>query len=437
MTTSRQDLKSYFRDGEVPSGANFSSLIDSMVHVDQFESWRKTGEIDLANGQWRIYVDSANRLVADPDNPTKDRPTLALWHEGGWAGMPGRVGTYDHERETALAKDRPGLQVPLSVQADGKWRPIIGDLEGCHAFELVARVASPKDSGPQGITHAVALASASGAEISVHQAPAHRTLQRNVVAMVLLVLFVGLIMGLPEKYVEKGRAANEAVQKATALVEQRRERVEGLMRPLASDIIDIYPKPKFATKDHFTIDHQTGRREVKPGEVRAIENTNSERLQTKIFFGTGEGEASKIIPGNDDDVVANQKIADANAITAVEAVVASAYQSRINVAEVELTQARKALEEAEKAPILPRFVERFVRIAKPVGIAGILIIALNILVSHIRHRAAVRVRWRKRRNKLFGGDTKYDLCLRTGRDYGVDAEGVPVKIHYHVTRLWG
>lgn len=436
MTTSRQDLKAYFRDGEVPSGDNFSALIDSMVHVDQFESWRKTGEIDFADGLWRVYVDADRRFVIDPDTPTRSRPALALWHEGGWAGMQGRVGTYDPALEAASRSPRPGLEVPLNVKADGKWQPIITDLEGCHAFEVVAKVAGPKPSDKQGITRAVALTSSEGSDVSVQQAPAHRSLQRNLASLVLLLLFVGFIVGLPAKYLEKGRAANEAVRKASELVEENREKLDGLRGRLSSDVILVYRKPHFADKDYFVITLADDEVKVKDGEARAIENNDPERLQTKIFFETDAGMASKIIPASEPDVIADEKIKDEKAVKAVRAVIAPPYQKRIDAAKKELGEAEKALEEAEKAPILPRFVERFVSVAKPVGILGIIVIAASILVSHIRHRAAIRVRWRRRRNKLVGGDSKYDLCLRTGRNYGTDAAGAPVKIHYHITRLW-
>lgn len=430
MTTSRADLKAYFRDGEVPSGNNFSTLIDSMVHVDEFQSWRETGEIDLGNGLWRVYVDAEQRFVIDPDTPSLSRPALALWHEGGWVGMQGRIGTYDQARDAALAKPPSELQVPLSVRADGKWQAVISNLEGCHAFELVAKVAGPPKSGKQGISRAIALTSAAGSDVSIQQAPAHRSLRRNMVTLVLLVLFLALILGLPEKYIKKGRAGNEAVAKATEQVEKKTQQFSKLDKELASDVVDIYNATNYGNpNEHITLTWKDGRRAVE--KVGSIMNNNKDTLQTTIYSEKDGKELVTLIPAEDPGVSVT------GTIKGVQATLAPKAKKERDDARKDVSEARKKLEEAEKAPVFPRLIERLATIGKPVGIAGIVLIAISLLIAHLRHRASIRVKWRKHRNKLFGGDAKYDLCLRTGRNYGVDAAGVPVKIHYHITKLWG
>lgn len=429
MTTSRVDLKAYFRDGEVPTGHHFSTLIDSMVHVDEFRSWRRTGEIDLGDGKWRVYVDANDRFVIDPDTPSRSRPALALWHEGGWVGMQGRVGTYDPVRDAACGDAPSPLQVPLNVRADGKWQPVLSNLEGCHAFELVARVAGPPASPHAGISRAVALASPAGADVTVQQAPAHRTLRRNLVSLVLLVLFVTLILGLPEKYIEKGRAGSKAVKAATEQVEQSRKRLESLDEDLSNDVVDIYAAPNFGNKDErVTLTWRDGRRELE--KVGSIKNNFVKSLKTTIYSEDDGKEIATVIPGD------SANVSIKGTIKGAQATLTDSAQKALTDAQHKLSVAEKKLEELENTHMLPRLAERLATYGKPAGILGIVIIAFNLLRSHLRHRAAIRVKWRKHTNKLIGGDAKYDLCLRTGRNYGVDAAGAPVKIHYHITKLW-
>ena len=429
MTTSRADLKAYFRDGEVPTGTHFSTLIDSMVHVDEFQSWRRTGEIDLGNGLWRIYVDANERLVIDPDTPSLSRPAVALSRMGGWVGTQGRIGTYDQARDSALGNPAPELQVPLNVRADAKWQPVLSNLDGCYAFELVAKVAGTPESGKQGITRAVALTSPAGSDLSIQQAPAHRSLRRNLVSLALLLLFMAMILGLPEKYIEKGRAGNEAVERATEQVDQSQEQLTSLENRLSSDVIDVYGEAAYGNaSDRITLTWKDGRRAVE--RVGSIKNNNEKSLQTTIYSEADGKERTTVIPADD------RHVAVQGTIKGVQATLSPEAKKELGGAQQALAEAKKKLEEAEKAPIFPRFIERIATIGKPVGTLGIAILAISLLISHLRHRAAIKVKWRRHKNKLFGGDSKYDLCLRSGRDYGVDADGVPIKIHYHITKLW-
>lgn len=45
----------------------------------------------------------------------------------------------------------------------------------------------------------------------------------------------------------------------------------------------------------------------------------------------------------------------------------------------------------------------------------------------IRHK--IKLRWKK-------SAAKYDLCIGTGIDFGLDSEGKPVAIQFHITRVW-
>ena len=432
MTTNRVDLKAKFRDGEVPTGDNFATLIDSMVHVDEFQSWRKTGEIDLANGAWRVYVDSSGRFVVDPDNPTLSRPPLALWHEGGWVGMQGRIGTYDPAREAASENKPSELQVPLNVRADGKWQPVVSNLEGCHAFELVAQVADPQKFGKQGVTRAVALTSSSGSDLSIQQAPAHRTLRRNLITLALLALLLALILGLPQEFVEKGRVGNEAVKNASALVEKRDRELGKLKGIVSSDDILLYREKSYGGGGRVVIDLSSNIVNVDDvNKVKSIFNNFSSRVRITVF-SEPDGKGTPTVYTR-----SIKEIPDKVGIKSAKVSITPEFQKRIDKAQSELDRAKEALEKANQTPILARYVERLLPFAKPGGMLGIVVVAISLLISHLRHRSAIRVKWRKHRNKLIGGDVKYDLCLRTGRAYGVDASGVPVAIHYHIAKPWG
>jgi hypothetical protein len=434
MTTKRAELKRFFRNGEVPSGDHFTSLIDSMVHVDEFHDWRETGEIDLGDGAWRVYVDSARRFVVVPEGSPAPRPALALSPEGGWAEMQGRVGSHDPAREAAAATKAPELTVPLGVPADGKWHSIIDNLEGCHAFEVVAKAAGPAKSRNEALTHVIALTSAAGSSASVQQAPARGAWFWRPATLVLLVVFLTLISGLPQKYLEIGRASEEAVKKASTIVHGRKAELTKLTTELNSDGIDLYPskcsggvlgqKHKEVTVDMGIVDFDKGE------EIRCIYNHYPDRLQITVYGGSGgKGMSETHRKEGLNDVTGT--------IKSVKVTAAPAFDKKMKGARSALDKAEQDLDEVTQSGRITRYIGRALPYAEPVGIAGLLGILLGILVSHWRSRAAIKAKWRRQKGHWLRGGARYNLCLRTGHDYGADASGAPVAIHYHITKLWG
>ena len=169
----RATLKGFFRKGQMPSEGNFNDLIESMVNkVD--DGMSKTIEdglmlspigtsqklisfyksIEDKNPSWSIDIDSgtANLNI----NNQRGDSVLSLKNEGkvginnaqpdyeldvkGAVGMTGRVGTFHTGK----------------ILADGKWHPVLTELNGCHALEVVAGIGKKK-TGKYALIHAFAL----------------------------------------------------------------------------------------------------------------------------------------------------------------------------------------------------------------------------------------------------------------------------------------
>ncbi len=202
-TYGREELKKYFRNGNIPSENHFGYLIESMINK-QDDGISKDEEHGL-----HIYKsDSSKRLVTffnnlDETKPffliekdNKEIPSLKFcastrpegtdaqsedgdensffFHEGGrlgvgkrseenhkldvkgFIGMDGRIGTY-----------RSG-----AVLADGKWHSIIKDLDNCQAFEIVAR-SGDKGKGKFAMIHAIALSTYGRSRSKIRKTRAH------------------------------------------------------------------------------------------------------------------------------------------------------------------------------------------------------------------------------------------------------------------------
>ena len=198
-SSGREDLKKYFRNGQVPSEKHFSTLIDSMINKqdDGFSKDEDNGMIlaaSLNSGRFfTLYknIDDLEpffsvekdeqqspslRLNADV-NPGEDenadtnsfffhaQGSLGLGKRsekeyrldvGGFAAMEGRTGTF-----------RRG-QLP----ADGKWHTMIEKLDNCQAFEIMAR-AGNRGSGRFAILHALALSAFGRSKSKIRKTQAH------------------------------------------------------------------------------------------------------------------------------------------------------------------------------------------------------------------------------------------------------------------------
>jgi hypothetical protein len=184
----RETLLTYFRNGKKPSEDNYSDLINSMMHQneDGFSKDDSNGLKIFPEGEFNtiisFYKDRnandpfflLNKEKKEPDslviqpflppgtNPAdtkkkQDAASVFFHTDGkmgigkecdkrykvdvnGFIGMEGRMGTFKSGK----------------VQADGKWHPVIRDLENGQAFEILARTGI-KGSGKFAIMHAIAL----------------------------------------------------------------------------------------------------------------------------------------------------------------------------------------------------------------------------------------------------------------------------------------
>lgn len=222
MTASRQELKSYFANGKLPTGENFAELIDSMTqqdefkaHEEAFEKWTNRGEVSLGAGDlaWRLFVDSAHHIRLQPGPKYDAKAGAADVQLTGWVGMAGRIGeTIDSDAFSAEQTELDVSALP-SIDSDGKWQKIV-DMPGhpC-VFEITAATAQPPlkpqsriksalswlvGRSPRGnaIVHAVVTANGSHHEPSLTttgQPDATNTwqrLKRNLLGLVLLLLIL-------------------------------------------------------------------------------------------------------------------------------------------------------------------------------------------------------------------------------------------------------
>jgi hypothetical protein len=198
-TYGREELKKYFRNGQIPSETHFAYLIDSVI-VQQDDGVSK----DEENGYIISPLGSSSRLItfyrnmdqmepffyidrdshqsaslrftsgtAASDEKQREDASTFLHQDGsvgfgkrcepdlraefkGFAGMEGRKGTYRHG----------------DVPADGKWHTVAEDLDNCQAFEVMARTGK-KGSGKFSIMHAIALSAFGKSSSSIRKTRAY------------------------------------------------------------------------------------------------------------------------------------------------------------------------------------------------------------------------------------------------------------------------
>jgi len=183
----RNTLKNYFKKGALPTENQFADFIDSVTNIidDGFEKSAEHGlkiaaigdreklisffrKMEMVAPDWSVGVhpETGRFHIRNADG----RSLLTLTAEGrvgigcddpqgdidlrGTLGMEGRIGRF-----------RQGL-----VPADARWHAIVGDLDGCHAFEVTAG-AGKKREGRYALVHAVALNTFKGrGRVTLHQA---------------------------------------------------------------------------------------------------------------------------------------------------------------------------------------------------------------------------------------------------------------------------
>lgn len=175
----RGTLKRYFDEGSLPSAEQFGNLIDSTLNLvdegfdktapDGFKisligdhtrliSFYRSG--DPNNPVWTIEYDpDRDRLtIANPRLAGEDRAAISLDAQGRVGVARADPGQTLDVGGVVAAEGRLGANQPgfTTVPADGEWHDITGELEGCHAIEVMAGVGS-RGTGRYALLRAVAL----------------------------------------------------------------------------------------------------------------------------------------------------------------------------------------------------------------------------------------------------------------------------------------
>lgn len=195
----RDDLKKFFRNGQMPSENHFGYLIDSMINKqeDGFSHDDDNGLILSSSLKKRFvtfyksmdYNNPFFSVVAD-DKDENDNQSLRFTSLAGSAADTAAQSFFLHSNgnmgvgkksDKAYRMDvngfvagqgRVGTYVQDSVPADGKWHYVTPDLDNCSAFELVARTGK-KTSGRFAILHAIALSAFGRSRSRIRKTSAH------------------------------------------------------------------------------------------------------------------------------------------------------------------------------------------------------------------------------------------------------------------------
>ena len=177
----RETLKSFFRQGNLPREGQFADLIDSVVNriddgissspvdglkVAQMDHQGKLISFydgpDTTQAVWSIKLGSGNRVLSITDHRNNEvicfddqgqmgvgttRPQSKL-DVNGTTTMKGRKGSFTTDEDAKMDT--------LSVPANGKWHPLLTNLDGCRAFEVVAGTGKRK-TGRYALLHAIAM----------------------------------------------------------------------------------------------------------------------------------------------------------------------------------------------------------------------------------------------------------------------------------------
>ncbi|BDD10011.1 hypothetical protein FUAX_24430 [Fulvitalea axinellae] len=173
----RKTLKNFFRKGQLPSEVHFASLIESTVNKvdDGFAKSLEDG-LQLSPQGSSSNLLSFFRSIRDKGpkwnlaiNPSKDAEGLSIndlgkmesalfLKEGGGIGIRTIAPKYDLDVNGWVGmKGRTGTYLQGEVPADGRWHPILVNMDRCVAFEIVARVGAGEGRGKYALAHIVAL----------------------------------------------------------------------------------------------------------------------------------------------------------------------------------------------------------------------------------------------------------------------------------------
>lgn len=195
---SREDLKRFFRNGEIPTENHFSNLIDSTINKqdDGFSKDDENGLIISSRGSSKkfvtlykniddlnpfFYIEKDEREIgalrftpAGDKYEEKEEENSFFFHENGSVG----IGTRSNEEFKLKVNGFVGLQGRVGtyaqgqVPSDGSWHSIIEGLDNCQAFEIIARTGK-KGFGKFAILHAHALSAFGKSSNRIRKVSAH------------------------------------------------------------------------------------------------------------------------------------------------------------------------------------------------------------------------------------------------------------------------
>lgn len=178
----RISLKDFFKNGTIPNEKHFSFLIDSMINKqdDGFNKDSENGlilsttgiskkiltifkKVDDLDPFYFIEVDE-NGSYSLKLKPNLDLSEEELAKKSFFFNENGSLGIGERKEEGiklnvagfASFEGRTGNYRKGMVPADGKWHPIVSNLNNCHAFEIIARTGK-RTTGRFSIIHATAL----------------------------------------------------------------------------------------------------------------------------------------------------------------------------------------------------------------------------------------------------------------------------------------
>lgn len=198
-TYGREELKKYFKNGQIPTETHFAYLIDSVI-VQQDDGVSK----DEENGYIISPLGSSSRLMTlynsmdqmEPfffvDRDNHQSPSLrftsgkakseeasrndasTFFHQDGSVGFGKRCGPGMKAEFNGFigTQGRKGTYKEGYVEANGKWHKIIEGLDNCQAFEVMARTGK-KRSGKFSIMHAIALSAFGKSRSAIRKTRAH------------------------------------------------------------------------------------------------------------------------------------------------------------------------------------------------------------------------------------------------------------------------
>jgi hypothetical protein len=184
----RNSLKTFFKKGQLPSETSFVDLIDSMINkVD--DGMSKT----LDDGLMLSPIGGSRKLISFYKSIEEKSPAwnIAISQGDGHLNFNNHVGdsvlTLTNSGKIGVNNNNPSVELDINgsvamngrignayqgkIPGDGKWHQVLTDLNGCHAFEVVAGIGKKK-TGRYALIHATALSAfgKSKSKIDIRQA---------------------------------------------------------------------------------------------------------------------------------------------------------------------------------------------------------------------------------------------------------------------------